>query len=172
MCEGQGTASLPWLSHPHKCPVGVFPFRPSLCQFGFIWDAFTFVGRAGDSRVWVGTQTHPHNPSPRAKMRRGTPSLSLFIVLFFFSIFCAFMFLSWDAGLGMSSPDPAFRGCCIPLEQIRVPQGLQGSWAGLIITASLCNSKGFGIKTPNPPVLAPACCSVAGGSGLSAGIRR
>lgn len=30
VCEEQGKGSLPWLSHPHKCPVCVFPLRPSL----------------------------------------------------------------------------------------------------------------------------------------------
>lgn len=66
---------------------------------------------------------------------RGTLSLSLFIVLFFFIIFSALMFLSWDAGLAWAPLIP-LSGLLIPLEQIRVPRYLQGSWAGLMITAS------------------------------------
>lgn len=106
---------------------------------------------------------------------RGTSSLSLFLVLFFFIIFSALTLLSWDAGLGVGSPDPPFWGCCIPLEQIHIPQCLLGRADHHCQPpphCSHCNSNWFLIKTPNPLILPAACCFVAGGTGFSMGTRR
>lgn len=100
---------------------------------------------------------------------RGNPSL--FIVLLFFFIFSALMFLSWDAGLGMGSTDPPFQGSCIP-PVLAGQLGRADRHCQPPPHHSHCNSNGFLIKTPNPPILAPACCSVAGGIGLSMGTRR
>lgn len=64
--RGAGESTLHWLSHPHKCPGCVFPLRPSLWQFGFIWDAFTFVAFLQGRRLQgLGGNPASHSPSPR-----------------------------------------------------------------------------------------------------------
>lgn len=147
MCEGQGTESCT------GCPIPT----SAQCVFSLLGRVFGNLGlfgmllallpscTLGQETPGFGWESCIPQPQPmawpaRAKMppwERGTLSLSLFIILFFFIIFSALMFFSRDVGLGMGSPDPPFWGCCIPLEQIHVPQCLQGGWAELIITASL-----------------------------------
>lgn len=168
----------------HLCPQGAgdnattpavpSPQPPGLCfpsWVGLIWvylGCFSFCylpAWLGRRPLHSGFGWEPQIPSPwrgqPPKMppwERGSPSLSLFFLLFFFFI-STFIFPS----LGVAQLNRRLLSLCPPWAHRRQ----------LPAPCSDCNSSRLFRKTPqNPPILAPAGWCAAGGVGVSTGTRR